>query len=1011
MRPDSQVFLPRFEMLCRSVLARAIWTHSEPLAVSEWACEQRFGIDLARSALAGGSFRPVDLPHAWGPVWSTRWFRLTGRVSEPAKAAATPPNRRLRVRFDPGTEGTVWDARNAPMRGLDENRDAFDLARICDDGTCIDVLIEAACNHPFGEQVFPWDSRERGERWQSASPGLVTRAELAVFDETVWRLHTRLLFATRLLAELDPKSARAQDLYASMRRAADAIDDTEVSGSAPAALELLDAGLERAPGGSSPRLICVAHAHIDTAWLWPIAETRRKTVRSWSNTLELMDLDPSLRFMCSQPQQYKWLEEDAPSLFERITDRVSAGQWEPVGSMWVEPDALVPSGESLIRQVFYGTRYFQSKFPDAPPQRIVFLPDTFGFPACLPSIMRACGMDTFITNKIHWNQANIFPHTSFRWRGLDGSEVLAHNTPGGDYNATMTPRETKKAADNIVGRDAAGLPGQSVALQPFGYGDGGGGPTAEMLERIRASHACEGLPQTELGSVHEFVEALHAEDDRAGGLPSWSGPIDLELHRGTLTSHQWLKRANAQSERGLRAAELLAYGKRHPPERAEDLQRDFDSAWERLLLNQFHDILPGSSIASVYDDARSDHAFVSEMIASIDARLAGGERCVLNASSGAQTGVVRVGTELAAVVAEAFAVSDIKPAILAPVVIEDGRVSNGLVSFSIDASGRIDHLQCAGGADLAADQPLNRLRLYRDRPMNWDAWDIDLDYERSIVWENSGRAEIETVTVSPLRVEIRALLRVGTSRCVQTFRLDAGSPLVEVMTEIDWQEHHRLLRTESSPAIASERVTVGTQFGHVSRPTHRNTGWDRYAFEFACHRWMDLSEPGRGLAVLADAIYGRSAHRNTMGLSLLRSPTHPDPTADRGINTLRYAYLPHLGDWTNAGVDHHAECFENPLRVIESQSKFAPVNIETSPGIRMEIAAYKQAADLSASRVLRIVETRGAHGCVTVRFAPHIALIRRVDALEKPISGHAEVRGPEFAFDVKPHEIVTLLAE
>ncbi|MCC5823921.1 MAG: hypothetical protein LAT64_06075 [Phycisphaerales bacterium] len=998
MKVDAQIFRPRFETLCREVIGPAIYPDAEPLTVAKWGTDDRFAVAEARAA----RFEPVELPHVWGPVWSTAWFRLTGTA--PDRFAG----KTVHLRFDPGTEATVWVG-DEPVRGLDEHRDAVDL-RLLDVDNSVEVLVEAACNHPFGDQVFPWDSRERGEKWRSATPGLVTRAELAVFDETVWRLHGRMLFATQLLAELEPESVRAQDLYACLRAAADAVDDADVSGSAAGALAILNEGLGRSAGGSAPRLVCVAHAHIDTAWLWTLAETRRKVVRSWTNTLDLMDRDPALHFMCSQPQQYKWLEADAPAVFERIKTQAAEGRWEPVGSMWIEPDALVPSGESLMRQMLYGVRYFESRFgAKVGRQRVVYLPDTFGFPACLPTIMRACGADVFITNKISWNQANTFPHTSFRWRGLDGSEVLAHNTPGGDYNATLIPKELRKATANVRGRDAAGLKGPAVALQPFGFGDGGGGPTADMLERAHAAADCEGLPRTELGSVAGFVAGLEQEDERAGGLPVWVGPLDLELHRGVLTTHAWLKRANRAAERELRVAELLAFG---GGAATEGTQEKLDAAWERTLLNQFHDILPGSSIGPVYEDARRDHAEIAATAAEVQANavVPGKEPCVLNAASDGRRAVVEDGGTLRIVEVGAFGLHPMREVDPAnPVWVDGTRVSNGLVSFEVDEAGRIIHLSHAGGVDLAADRSLNELRLYRDRPMNWDAWDIDLDYERNLVWANDTPGAVEVVRADPLRAEVRVSHRMGSSVYTQVFRLDADSPVVEVITEIDWRERHRLLRVESTPPIGCERVTVGTQFGFVTRPTHRNTSWDRFAFEFACHRWMDASQPGRGLAVLSDAIYGRSAHGRTMGMSLLRSPTHPDPEADQGANTVRYGYLPHAGDWRAADVDRHAEAFGERTRVIRTGVAVTPVTVRAEPGARVEIAAFKRAAD-GMGRVLRLVETRGMHAALEVEFAG-AARVRRVDGLERAISGEDWSGAGSVRLMMQPFEIVTLLAE
>ncbi|RMH24361.1 MAG: alpha-mannosidase [Planctomycetota bacterium] len=1001
MRPDSVVFLPRFETLCREVIAPAVWPAQHPLAVGQWGCSERFAIESAQRA----SFEPVTLPYAWGPAWSTRWFRLSGTV--PSGLRAQGPHQRLRLRVDTGTEATVWYGAT-PIRGVEENRDAVDLPDLAS-GQPVDVLVEAACNHPFGDQVFTWDSRERGERWRSSTPGLLSRAEVAVFDEMVWRLLTRMRFGSQLLSLLDPRSVRAQDLYACLRHAADAVDDADVPGSAERALAILNQGLARSAPGSAPRLICVAHAHIDTAWLWTIAETRRKTVRSWTNALDLMDQDPDLHFMCSQPQQYAWLETDAPSVFERIKAKAAEGRWEPVGSMWVEPDTLIPSGESLVRQMLYGVRYFESRFGANGRQTCVYLPDTFGFPPCLPTIMRSCGVSVFITNKLAWNQANTFPHTSFRWRGLDGCEVLAHNTPGGDYNATLTPKELVRAADHVRGRDQAGLMGPAVALQPFGFGDGGGGPTAEMVERARAGSDCDGLPRAELGSVHTLIDALHEEDEQAGGLPVWDGPLDLELHRGTLTTHAWLKRANAEGERLLRSAELIAFGRTN----TEDAwQTQLDGAWERLLLNQFHDILPGSSIAPVYEDARRDQEFVARSAKRVRAAGAGaGQPMVLNTASDPASGVVETANGLRYVDAAAYALGEILSGRNPPSVEVDGRrVSNGLVSFELDDCGRLAHLSVGGGVNLASDRPLNELRLYRDRPMNWDAWDIDLDYERLLVWSNDRPTQVNLVRSDPLRVEWQVSGVAGGSAYRQTFRLDAGSPFVEVDTEIDWQENHRLLRTESTVPVRAERATVGTQFGYVTRPNHRNTSHDRFAFEFACHRWMDLSEPGQGLAVLADAIYGRSVHGGTMGLSLLRSPSHPDPAADRGVNRLRYAYMPHTGDWRSADVDRYAQSFCEPLHLLDAAGPVRPFSIDRGLDDRIEVAAFKRAADAATGRVLRLVETRGRHAEITVRFELPTRSIRIVDALERPISGHEPHEGAEVRLRVRPFELITLMA-
>jgi alpha-mannosidase len=443
-----------------------------------------------------------------------------------------------------------------------------------------------------------------------------------------------------------------------------------------------------------------------------------------------------------------------------------------------------------------------------------------------------------------------------------------------------------------------------------------------------------------------------------------------------------------------------------------EIQAKLDEAWERTLLNQFHDILPGSSIRPVYHDARADHAFIARTAGEVRAASVepGDEAFVLNAASDARRVVVEDGNTLRLVDAGAFGLHAMREAEpMHPVRVDGRRVSNGLVSFEVDEAGRISHLMHAGGADLAAEQPMNELRLYRDRPMNWDAWDIDLDYERNLVWTNDATASVEFVWADRLRAEVRVTQTMGGSAYTQVFRLDADSPVVEVITEIDWRERHRLLRVESTPPIACERVTVGTQFGFVTRPTHRNTGWDRFAFEFACHRWMDASEPGRGLTVVADGIFGRSAYGRTLGMSLLRSPTNPDREADQGSNTLRYGYLAHAGDWRAADADRHAEAFGEAAEIVRAGSGATPVTVTPDRGARLEIAAFKGAAD-GQGRVLRLVETRGMHAGVEVGIAGS-RRVRRVDGVEREIAGEGWREGRSVRLEVGPFEIVTLLAE
>ncbi|MHC5005504.1 MAG: alpha-mannosidase, partial [Planctomycetota bacterium] len=718
-------------------------------------------------------------------------------------------------------------------------------------------------------------------------------------------------------------------------------------------------------------------AHIDTAWLWPLRETRRKCLRTFATALRLMERFDDFRFACTQPQQYAWIERDAPELFAQIAARVAEGRWEPTGAMWVEPDCNVPGGESLVRQLLYGIRYFRTAFGDAAPQHVLYLPDTFGFPPALPQLMDLAGLDTFVTNKLAWNRTNRFPHATFRWRGLDGTEVLAHCLPGEDYNATVTPRELRRGERVLVAKGgAAACP---AWLQPFGYGDGGGGPTAAMIHAIGLAGACEGLPAARLSSIGAFRRELrdqHARLRDAGrDLPLWDGELDLELHRGTYTSQGWLKRANRRAERELRAAEWLTGAGPVAAEEAAatDATERLGEAWRLLLLNQFHDILPGSSIAAVSDEARAQLDHVHDVAGTLvedgirrwaGAVATGAARrpaLVLNETSWPRTGVFECDGEpcfaadvpaLGARVVD----RDAEPEAL-PARAEGDVLVNGLLSATIDAGGRIADLRRPGSARGATHDeggPLNQLVLYEDLPRRWEAWDIDEEYTECSEPVTGPATRRTVVADGPLRVAIEVELPLGAaSRIVQRFVLDAGSPCLVVHATIDWHEDRRLLRALFPFDVRTRHVTCGTQLGHAVRPGHRNSPWERARYEWCVHGWMDLSEPGFGAALLSDGIYGQSGHDSVLGLSLLRGPLFPDPGADRGVHELTYGVMLHDGDWRGAGVDREAARLQAPLRAVPLlpaqtgpvAATWAPLRVDVRGGAGVEITAVKRAED------------------------------------------------------------------
>lgn len=1034
MLTELEFAVHRFATYAREVLKPAIYEARRELAAKVFQCSDPIGCSQAVQA----DYRPVEIGWRWGPAWSTAWFHITGSV--PGSMAG----RSVALRFSSGTEA-LWWRNGVPQRGFDRNRDSVILFEPAAGGEAVDLHIEAACNHPFGITAFAWDPPETQARWESETPGQLQRCELANYNHEVWRLWHAYEFARQLLAELPEDSPRAQVLYRGLSLATRLIDDGDVVGTAGPAMEVVCEALRSEQGAAATRCCAIGHAHIDTAWLWPVRETKRKCLRSFANVLELMDRFPDFRFLCSQAQQYEWTEQESPELFDRIRTKVRSGQWEPGGAMWVEPDCNVTGGESLIRQILYGTRYWREKFGDNAPQRYLYLPDTFGFTAALPQIMVQAGLTTFITNKLSWNQLNEWPHAAFIWRGIDGSEVLAHCTPGKDYNATNSPRELRRGEMECARKDKGRT---GVWLQPFGYGDGGGGPTAEMIDSASLAAQCEGLPNVLHGRAAEMCDELHARREALAGrgdsLPVWDGELYLELHRGTLTTQSWLKRANRKAERDLRTIEWLSSAAMAPCQGGDVDRAELDEIWKLVLMNQFHDILPGTSIGWVYGDAMRDYerigAFcddsinrlVEASVGSADTQGLAEPMLVVNPSSHARGGVIECDGSvcyiqdvpaLSTSIVDRAAVVEVEPA-----VVDRDVISNGIIAARIDGEGRIASLRVADrdrevGApgDDGEPQPINQLVVYEDRPQAWEAWDIDSHYLEKAKPVAGPVESWEVLESSPVRAAIEVTRKLGEhSRIRQRYILEAGSPRLDIRTWVDWHESRRLLRALFPVDVRSRRATYEIQFGHLDRPTHRNTTWDEARFEVCAHSWMELSEAGFGVALLNDGKYGHSCHDNVMGITLLRSSKHPDPNADMGEHEFTYSIMPHGGDWRAAGVDRQAHELNTPLlaRALEAgqaghwSGSFAPVAIATEGAAHVVVSALKRAEDGDRT-IIRLVETHGGAGAVTLQWNAPVSSVDAVDLLEKPTKDdnvrHDSDARTTFLY-VRPFQIITLAA-
>jgi len=943
------------------------------------------GEPIAYADAVSREFSPIEVGYEWGPPWSTTWFHVTGRVP------SSWTDQGVVAVFDLGfidatgftCEALAWkDGR--PWRGIDPNHRWLPI-----EGADVDFYIEAAAN-PLTFFAGPEPAPSMIALREEPAPAFVLRqAELMIQDRHIRDLTLDLKVLVELLEALPDGQRRTE-----VQRALDQFAQT-------ADPDVLKEALAR-PSTSKHLVHAVGHAHIDTAWLWPLRETRRKCARSFSTQLALMDEYPDYRFACSQPAQYEWMKESYPTIFEGIRKKVASGQWEPVGSMWVEPDCNLPSGEALARQLLYGKRYFMKEFGCETKQ--VWLPDVFGYPASLPQLIALSGGNSFLTQKLSWNETNKPAHNTFMWEGIDGTRIFTHFPPADTYNGDFSATELVRSAARF--KDHAR---SSMSLYLFGWGDGGGGPEPDMIESAHRLLDLSGAPRVELSSAAGFFEAAAAE---AHDLTTWVGELYFELHRGTYTTQAKTKLLNRRAEQALREAETwsIATGAVYPA-------AELEAAWKLLLVSQFHDILPGSSIDWVYEDAERDLAGVIETAAGITsgahAKIANtGEGLVaFNVNSHPRREVVEVGDEL--VVAEAPACGwAAQPSQSAapeqPVVVSDGLMENGLLRVSWDDHGLLTSIwdKQANREVLAAGARGNLLQLHRDNPAQWDAWDIDIDYMKDPVdlIELSSRA-IEIP--GGLRGAVRFNREFGSSTLTQRMVLDAGSRVLRFECDVDWHEDHKLLKVAFPVAVHSARATYEIQFGHVERSTHANTSWDQARFEVCGHRWADLGEAGYGVALLNDCKYGYDIHGSVIRLSLLRAPTHPDPTADRGQHRFMYALMPHPRDFREAGVIAAAEDLNAPLRIVRGNltegERRSLVEVD-SPQVVVE--AIKRAEDSDAT-IVRLYESWGGRCTARLRTTLPASRAFLCDLLERERE-ELKVSDGVIELELAPFKILTL---
>jgi alpha-mannosidase len=1000
MYTDQELTLLRLNRFVKERLHNAQYRESVAVSVTAWEVPDE-PVPFAEAVTQ--SYEPMEVGQRWGRPWSTLWLHLQGRVPEGWSVDDGQVELVIDLGFDNAKPGFQCEAIvYAPDGRIVKALEPLNTTVPVDvgPGGIIDVYVEAAANPDVHDHMVTWAPLLVGRKSTAGTAPRYTlrRADVALLDVPVWELIQDIWTLEGLALELDPALARRAEIVAALDNVIDAIDPLDIHATAPAGRAALEAVLAKPAHATAHRVYAVGHAHIDSAWLWPVRETIRKCARTFSNVLALMDDDPDFIFACSSAQQFAWMQEHYPELFERIKLRVAEGRFVPVGGMWVESDTNMPGSEALARQFIEGKEFFIKAFGYEPLE--VWLPDSFGYTGALPQIAVAAGSNAFLTQKLSWNEVNAFPHSSFEWEGIDGTRILTHFPPVSTYNSDLSGEHLARAQ-----RDHVEKAQSNTSLVPFGWGDGGGGPTREHLAAAKRTRSLEGSPVVTIATPQQFFDRVREESAEPA---VWAGELYLEFHRGTYTSQARTKQGNRRTERLLHEAELWATtaavreGLDYP-------YADLKEAWHTVLLQQFHDILPGSSIGWVHDQAVENYARVAASLEGLISRslasLAkdGGQSVAFNSSP----------FEVRGVPPFAAAVESVGDKVSAEAADGGFVLDNGLVRVVIDSDGLIPSIIDLSSSRevVPAGSRANLLKLFRDTPKQWDAWDVDKEYRRvGVELTEAESVELDSEDIDS--ASIRIVRRFGSSTIEQVVTINAGVAGVEITTDIDWHERQKLLKLAFPIDVHTTRAASEIQFGHIYRDTHTNTSWDAARFETSAHRWMHIADATFGVAIANDATYGHDVVRthtaggktySTVSQSLLRAPTFPDPEADQGRHVLRSSIV--VGGIAAAVEEGYR--LRTPLREVQGQPT-TPIVASVNDSVVIE--TVKLAQDQSGDIVVRLYEAHGGQAQSLISADFDYLRVEQTDLLERAIDDRAVVSSTADTVSVRldPFQIVTL---
>lgn len=1011
MHQGTKAVEERLDRFFKDKIQPAIYRDHLALAITAWQAP-REPVPFAEATTQ--QYEAVDLGWRFGRAWSTIWLKVSGSIPE-SWSANQEGSLAAEIVIDFGyntsrsgfqAEALAYDLAGKPIKAIAPKNSWLPWSYA---NKKVEFYLEVAANPDVaGEYTFEpttlgdWDTASEQPLYE------LKKLHIARRDIEVWELAQDIFTLRGLMVSLPQDSTRRHLITRAIEDMLDAINPSDVSGSASAARGKLTAVLSSPASASSHRIIATGHAHIDSAWLWPIRETVRKCARTFSNVLSLMDEHDDFIFSASSAQHYKWIKDHYPSVFEGIKKRVVSGQWKPVGGMWVECDGNMPGSEAMVRQFVYGQKFFQENF--AMHAREAWLPDSFGYSGSLPQIVTQSGISAFLSQKMSWNQVNRMPHHTFWWEGIDGTRVFSHFPSADTYISELSGEELAHAEKNFSEKGRA-----SISLVPFGWGDGGGGPTREMIAAAYRTSDLEGSPKVSMGTADEFFSQARSEYANA---PVWRGEMYLELHRGVLTSQHRTKQGNRRNEGLLREAELwasyatLRAGITYPSDKFEEI-------WQSILLMQFHDILPGTAIAWVYKEVENRHAEITgELLEIINSSLSAlandpsagtaTQTLTANAMSVARNGVAGLGLGTPSALAKASSIVEQDEFVV---------LENEELRVRVDRSGRIVSLLslATNREAIAPGIPANELHLHNDNPTRWDAWDIDEHYRNSKqVLDAVDQFDVRQQADGSAVIETKRVLRSASQKAstiVQTIRLEPGAKSIDIGFEIDWHENEKMLKLAFPIDIHAEEVAAETQFGFVKRPTHENTSWDFARFESCQHKYLYLNEKDWGVAIANDSTYGFDVQRTTeangatvtsVRFSLLRSTKFPDPEADQGRHTMNFKLRPAatIEDAVSLGYD-----LNNPARQVQGNQTLAP--LVNSSADQVVVETVKLAEDGSGDLIVRLYESTGGRADSRISFAGVAEEIWLTDFLELPTSAD-RIAGDAIDLQFRPFQVITL---